>query len=370
MNRYFILIAVIFLGCHPGKKFISTKPPQNVILMIGDGMGLTQITAGLYRNGNKLHLERCKSIGLHKNYPEEKSGDLITDSAAGATAFSTGVKTYNAAIGMGPDTLPRTTILELANFSDMATGLIATSTITHATPASFIAHVSTRDKYEEIATWFLKNKFDLIIGGGAKHFSKRKSDTLDLMNRLKSKGVTVESYFDKELENIDFGTPNRLAYFTALDQPLPFSQGRNYLPMATEKGIEFLSSKKNPGFFLLVEGSQIDWGGHSNESEYIISEMIDFDNAVGKALDFAEKDKNTLVIITADHETGGYAIQKGSTMDSIKGKFTSDYHTGTMIPVFAFGPGSEDFQGIYENTDIFHKMLALLRKNKWFKSQK
>ncbi|HIB86549.1 TPA: hypothetical protein EYO57_04950, partial [Candidatus Poribacteria bacterium] len=112
------------------------------------------------------------------------------------------------------------------------------------------------------------------------------------------------------------------------------------------------------GFFLMIEGSQIDWGGHANDSQYIIDEMIDFDNAVGQVLDFAAKDGNTLVIITADHETGGYGINAADDDGTIVGGFTTDYHTATMVPVFAYGPGAEAFAGMYHNTEIFHKMLA------------
>jgi alkaline phosphatase len=113
------------------------------------------------------------------------------------------------------------------------------------------------------------------------------------------------------------------------------------------------------GFFLMIEGSQIDWGGHANDSEYIISEMLEFDRAIGEVLDFAQRDGETLVIVTADHETGGYAINNGSSMGNIQGAFTSDYHTADLIPVFAYGPGAERFGGIYENTAIFDKMKLL-----------
>jgi alkaline phosphatase len=110
--------------------------------------------------------------------------------------------------------------------------------------------------------------------------------------------------------------------------------------------------------FLMIEGAQIDWGGHANDTKYIVDEMIDFDNAIGKVLEFAKKDGNTLVIVTADHETGGFTINKGSTETGmVEGKFTTGSHTGVMIPVFAYGPGSEAFGGFYENNEIFHKMM-------------
>ncbi|MFM2269358.1 MAG: hypothetical protein RL757_2799 [Bacteroidota bacterium] len=335
--------------------------PKNIILLIGDGMGLTQISAGLYMNGNRLNLEQFKIIGLHKSYPDE-NGDLITDSAAGATAFSTGEKTYNAAIGVGRDSAPRTTILELAEQNGLTTGLVATCNIQHATPGSFIAHVKKRDQFEDIAEWFLLNEVDLFIGGGEKYFKNRTKDNRDLLVELQQKNYYVSNWRDEDLERIVMPDKN-FAYITADVQPLPASQGRDYLPLATHLSANFLKkrdeAKQKKGFFLMVEGSQIDWGGHSNTTEYIVSEMIDFDKAIGQALDFARADGNTLVIVTADHETGGFAINKGSKMGDIKGAFTSDYHTGTMIPVFAYGPGAEQFMGIYENTEIFHKMKHL-----------
>ena len=110
----------------------------------------------------------------------------------------------------------------------------------------------------------------------------------------------------------------------------------------------------------MVEGSQIDWGGHDKDIEYVTTEVIDFDNAIAEALKFAEQDGETLVIVTADHETGGLTLTDGNINDkTIKAAFSTDHHTGVMVPVFAYGPGAENFMGIYENTDVFKKMMAL-----------
>jgi len=318
-------------------------------------MGLTQISAGMYMNGNQLNLEKFKMIGLHKSYA---SNDLITDSAAAATAFACGVKTYNGAIGVNPDTVVMKTILEEAEENGLKTGLVATSTIVHATPASFIAHQKQRKMYDEIAADFLKTDIDIFIGGGKKHFQRR-DDGRDLYKELEEKGYIVDDYFATDFENVKVDYSKKFAYLTSDKDPLPAAQGRDYLIPASELAVDYLSKnskKAEKGFFLMIEGSQIDWGGHANNSEYIISEMIEFDKAIGKVLEFAKKDGETLVIVTADHETGGYAINQGSTMDTIVSGFTSDYHTATMIPVFAYGPGSELFGGIYENTAIYNKM--------------
>ncbi|WP_233752652.1 alkaline phosphatase [Flavilitoribacter nigricans] len=329
------------------------KHPKNIILMIGDGMGITQITAGMYSNGNRLYLEEFPIVGLHKPY---SSSNLITDSAAGATAFASGVKTYNGAIGVSPDTSAARTILEEAEEQGLATGLLATSTIVHATPAAFIAHTSSRNNMEDIAKSFLETEIDLFIGGGKKYFTERK-DGRNLLEELKQKGYYVSDYSEEGVTELVMDYSKNLAYLTDRTDPKPQSKGRDFLRPAAMAATYFLDNRSpDKGFFLMIEGAQIDWGGHANSSNYIISEMIDFDETIGAVLDFAKEDGETLIIVTADHETGGFAINPGSTMEKIKPGFTTDYHTGTLIPVFAYGPGSSLFSGIYENTAIYQKM--------------
>lgn len=327
---------------------------KNVIFMVGDGMGLSQISAGMYANGNKIAFERFKKIGFHKCSSYD---DLVTDSAAGATAFACGKKTYNGAIGVGPDTVALKTILEEAEERGYHTGLVTSSTIVHATPASFIAHNRARRNYEEIALDFLKTDVDLFIGGGLQYFNRRQ-DERDLVSELEDKGYFINDYFRSDLSKIDFLEHDKVGFLTSDSDPLPVAQGRDYLPLAAEKAIEFLDKKSgnDNGFFLMIEGAQIDWGGHANNGNYITTEVIDFSKVIDKVLDFVEKNPETLLVITADHETGGLAINKGSTMDSLDLRFTSDYHTADIIPVFSKGPGSDAFMGIYENTDIYDKM--------------
>jgi alkaline phosphatase len=332
------------------------KRPRNIIFLIGDGMGLTQVSAGMFMNGNKLNLERCPITGLIKTHA---SNHLITDSAAGATAFSCGCKTYNGAIAMTKDKKPCKTILETAEERGMATGLVATSQIAHATPAAFIAHVTDRSKMEDAASWFLKTEIDLFIGGGMKHFTRR-ADGRDLYQELVRKNVFVADYRNIALEDMNPSAVRPFAYFSAEDLPKRWNEGRTYLPTAARIAPPFLKERSENGFFLMIEGSQIDWGGHAKNADYTIEEMLDFDRAIGEVLDWAAKDGETLVVITADHETGGMAIMQGSEMGKLEIKFNSDYHTATMVPVFAFGPGAEKFQGIYDNTQIYHKMNALM----------
>lgn len=328
--------------------------------MIGDGMGPAQIASGMYSTNKPLNLELIPGLvtGLHKN---SAADDLVTDSAAGATAFACGQKTYNGAIGVDVDTLPLETILEQAQAKGYKTGLVATSTIVHATPASFAAHNRQRKNYEEIALDMSDSGVDVMIGGGAKFFVERE-DERDLYEEMRGRGYYVSDYFDRDFDAEVVYEADKVMYLTARDSPLQKSQGRNYLPVAAESTVKRLDQLAGEGgFFAMIEGSQIDWGGHANKDYYIVSEMLDFDQAIGAVAEWAAADGETLVIITADHETGGFAINKGSVRgDTLVTGFTSDYHTATLIPVMAFGPGAERFTGIYDNTEIYHKIRSAM----------
>ncbi|MFT7589589.1 MAG: alkaline phosphatase [Limisphaerales bacterium] len=353
MNRICVLAITLFVlqGCN-NRDLASTKAPtatnpKNIIFMVGDGMGISQITAGMYANGNKTVFERFKTVGLHKTH---SSDNIITDSAAGATAFSCGEKTYNGAIAVNDNREPIKTIFEECDERNIKTGLAVSCTVTHATPACFYAHNESRSNYEEIAFDLASSNVNVAIGYGLPQFNER-VDQQDLLTTMKDTNWEV---YDN-LEAVPSGTKERLAVLLpTADPPRVADRPENYLSDATIMALDQL----NPGpFMLVIEGAQIDWGGHANDSEYIISEMIDFDETVNKVLDWAEKDGNTLVIVTADHETGGYAIN-GGRMDSMSTAFTTGHHTAQMVPIFAHGPGAELFAGVYENTEIYEKLLA------------
>lgn len=332
------------------------QTPKNIILLIGDGMGLAQVSSSFYFNDKPTNFTRFKEIGLHQNTPV---GAKITDSAAGATAFSAGVKTYNGAIAVGKDTQAVETIVEILSQKGLSTGVVSTSSITHATPASFYAHVRSRRMQEEIARQLMNSKIDFFAGGGHKFFCKRK-DKEDLLKGLAQKGFTVDT---TAMPKKGVSINNKYAYLLAPDYMPKMENGRGkFLPKATNLALDYLSQDPK-GFFLMVEGSQIDWGGHANDANYIIEEMKDFDRVIGEALDFAEKDGNTLVVVTADHETGGFALSSAKVRkrDDYRGlapTFSTGGHTAALIPVFAFGPGADRFKGIYQNNEIFAKMLA------------
>ena len=325
--------------------------------MIGDGMGVAQIYAGLTANKGSLNLERCTYVGFHKS---QAADDYVTDSGAGATAFSIGKKTFNGAIGVDATRVAQPTILEIAEDNKLATGLVVSCSITHATPASFIAHQPSRAMVEEIAADFLKTDIDVFIGGGKKHFTQRK-DGKNLLDSLKAKNYQVAD----TLTEIVKITSGKLAGFIADGEPPKVSEGRGDQLLQSTKTALTILQKNKKGFFMMVEGSQIDWGGHANDAAYTVNEMIDFDKAIGAVLDFAEKDGNTLVIITADHETGGMALINGDmNSGKVEAKFNTTGHTGVMVPVFSYGPGAEKFSGIYPNYAIFEKIMAAFQFKK------
>jgi alkaline phosphatase len=329
---------------------------RNVILLIGDGMGLAQITGGMYLNKNRTALERFPIVGLHKSHSAD---NLVTDSAAGATAFSSGIKTNNGVVGLDPKGGRKETLLEEAERRGLATGMVVTSTIVHATPAAFIAHVPSRRNYEDIALDFTKTEIDLMIGGG-KAFFTRREDGLDLYQKLIDQNYYVTDYFTTPFEELEPVEGKNLAYFTADKDPLPVASGRDYLVEASELSLEFLNMRSDKGFFVMIEGSQIDWGGHANDKDYVINEFLEYDRVIELCYKYAKQDGETLVVVTADHETGGFAINPESTMDELNVAFTTGGHTACMIPVFAFGPGAERFSGVYDNTEIYYKIRAAL----------
>jgi len=348
MKNLSLFLAILLKVC----ALSAQNSPKNIILLIGDGMGLSQISSGVYASNHPLNLERFRHLGLIKTHSLD---NLITDSAAGATAFATGKKTYNGAIAVDENGQELTTILEIAHARNLGTGVIATSTIQHATPASFYAHHPERTEYEEITLDFLNGNIDIAIGGGLRLFKKRK-DNRDLVKEMEQQGYT----FYKDIESAAQSPSDKMMVITHKGHIPSIKSGRgNYLANASILAMNHLNTRKD-GFILVIEGSQIDWGGHSNDGQYIINEMLDFDQTIGKVLDFAEKDGETLVIVTADHETGGFSILGKNDKGELETSFTTGNHTATLIPVFAYGPGAETFMGIYDNTRIFNKMYDAL----------
>ncbi|MBN4084942.1 alkaline phosphatase [Flavobacteriaceae bacterium AH-315-B10] len=364
-------LALILFACKDKTNIVKESvTPKNVILLIGDGMGLSQVSSAFYFKESSPNFARFKHIGLIKT---SSSREDITDSAAAATAFASGVKTYNGAIGVADDSTNVENLVEIISSKNIKSGLVSTSSITHATPAAFYAHNISRGSAEEIALDLAQSDVDFFAGGGIRYFNNR-NDNRNLLKELKDKDFKIDTTALSHFSAIQ--SYKKAAFLLANNHMPPTSKGRgDFLTNATELGIQFLiKDEENSNFFMMVEGSQIDWGGHANNGAYLVSELIDFDDAIGKALDFAEKDGNTLVIVTADHETGGLTLSSTlketedgneySDYSKISMTFSTGGHSATLIPVFAYGPGSKEFIGIYENTAIFDKIL---KATKWRK---
>lgn len=359
LNVVLVSLILSFLAACSPKGSDSLKPlqmPMNVILLIGDGMGLAQVSGSIYLSEEPSNFRRFRFVGLHEATPAGK--EKITDSAAGGTAIACGVKALNGRVGLDVAGKPKQSILIKASEMGKSTGLIATSPITHATPASFFAHVPDRNSAEEIARQYVYAPVDIGIAGGYKFFYDRK-DGCNYLDTLITNQVVVDT---TELRS-GLSINNRYTFLVTPDSLPSIRNGRGgFLSDATRTALDYLSQDKD-GFFLMVEGSQIDWGGHQNDTGRVIEEMEDFNKVVGLALDYAEKAGNTLVIVTADHETGGFALSpEGKDYSTIVPTFSTKEHTASLIPVFAFGPEAEQFAGVYQNTDIFHKMLRSLKK--------
>jgi alkaline phosphatase len=345
------------------KLDLKAKQPLNIILLIGDGMGLSQISSSFYFNDKLPSFARFKTIGLSNVMA---ANSKITDSAAGATSFACGIKTFNGAIGVDMSKKSVENIVELLSKENYQTGIISTSSITHATPASFYAHVVSRDWEEEIAAQMANSSIDFFAGGGLKFFQNRK-DGKNMLDLLEDNGFAIHT--DAIDQKID--RSKRHAFLLGQEEMLKMIEGRgNFLEKSTQKAISYFEDNGAP-FFLMVEGSQIDWGGHDNDANYLITELLDFDEMVGSVIDYAEKEGNTLVIVTADHETGGFTLSGKITGQNSEGEdehnynvivptFSTTGHSAALIPVLAFGPHASLFSGFYQNTDIYHKIKKAL----------
>jgi alkaline phosphatase len=406
MVRSALLFITLLLFATPGAA------QRRVILFVGDGVGVSYWTAARFAADN-LAIAQFKTVGL---VDTRASSSPITDSAAGATAYSSGLRTFNGAVGVGPDSQPVETVLEAAKKQGWATGLVVTSSVTDATPGAFAAHVPSRTLQFDIARQMAALAPDVILGGGARWFSPTvRPDREDLLAQL---GATHTVMTDAAaFEGLRDSTVNRLVGLFAVHDMPPASGRTPSLPAMTQKAIDILSRDPD-GFFLVVEGSQPDWRGHDNlPIESVIAEMLDFDAAIGVALDYQRRVPDVLILVVADHETGGMAIETArdsavltsaanSLTEAVRNlgraigllsrpaadsadsaairmqvtaarmqnqartargeRLTADYttsgHTGQMVPLFASGPGAATFAGMIDNYRVGQLLLEIVRR--------
>lgn len=351
MKKILLLLLIpLFFSCGSKEKKAEQPHAKNVIYMIGDGMALPQVFATMLATGDDLAFCQFPYVGV---VDTRSKSNTITDSAAGGTALACDEKTKNGMVGMNSDTVAMPTILDVLAEQGKSTGIVVTCYSGHATPADFYAKVPKRSMYEEIAVQMAESdKLNVMIAGGRKHFTQRK-DSINLLERMENElGWTI---YDT-LANIN--TDCMKYAVLADDNHMPIYPDRGeFLPDGVRTALETLE-KDEDGFFLMVEGSQIDFACHAHDSAWMVNEIVDFSNAVQVALDYAKTHDNTLVVVTADHETGGL------TMIDRKGKYTNvefDYSTGshTCLPVmiYAYGPGAELFTGWMQNNEVKARIL-------------
>ena len=357
-----------------GNRILSNE----IILFIGDGMGEAHRQAATYWLGDSLIMDEMPSYGYCRTC--SASSD-VTDSAAAATAIATGVKTINGVIGMGPSLNVLPTILEEAKIKGMSTGVITNVQMAHATPAAFVAHVENRAMMTKIAEQILASDVDVLLGGGENDFIPEsengcypkpghRTDGRNLLNEAIDLGYTYvcdESTFNA----IDPSMTHRLIGLFADNGMLrPYSPT---LEEMTRKAIDILSQNPN-GFFLIIEGGQIDWASHKNDAENVISDVIDLDEAVAVARAYAADKPDALIIVTADHETGGMSVDLNSSgLPDEDGPFfmpdgtpfyinwSTTGHTDVDVPTTAQGLLSEALVGVHENAFIYDVMLKKIR---------
>lgn len=287
--------------------------PKRIILLIGDGMGVPAISAASYADGEPLAM-----LGMEQmNWMTTHSYEFVTtDSAASASAIATGKKTHYEGVSVKPGTTKQNeeqkrqhykTILEQAEASGWRTGLVSTSKIVHATPAAFASHRANRRSYEAIARDMYESGVDVLLGGGPRYFTKR-GDGDDLLAAFEKKGyriATSKSEIEQasELATKLVGLPHDPDFPPAGDPSRAMT-----LAEMTQSALEVLDRDNDDGFFLMIEGSQIDWRGHDLDGEGVVKETLDFDGAVQAALAYAGERDDTLVVVTSDHETGGMAV--------------------------------------------------------------
>jgi len=364
MRAWSVAAALIVLaGCGAGRgervapavqpaarEAVAAVTPR-VILFVGDGAGVGAWTAAFYEAG-RLAVQRLPVAGL---VDTRNVAERVTDSAAGATVLASGVRTFNGAIGVGPDSLPVRTVLEEAESRGMATGLVATSSITHATPAAFAAHTVSRSAEPEIARQLAAQEIEVLLGGGRGFFDGTlRPDSANLLPELVRRYTYVDS--PAALRALAMDTVDALLGLLAENGTEAAPRRGFTLAELVDAALRVLDRDPD-GFFLMVEGSQIDWREHDHAPVAdVIAEVLDLDAAIGVALDYQARHPETVIVVTADHETGG-TIPGYDREGRLEAKYTTTGHSGAMVPLFAGGPGTEALSGLRRNTEVGEFLL-------------
>ena len=337
----------------------SDQRPRNVVLIIGDGVGLGSLsTVSIILNGPRggLAVETAPVTGLVRTWA---SNDLVTGSAASASAMATGIKTPKKSISTTDDGSKNRTIFEAAAARGLSTGIVTTSGLVDATPAAFVSHSPNRYEFRSILEQMLQSDADLLIGGDFTQHKKAKkqADYMDLVTHVESARSAGKTVVRRGEDLWSSSGP-----LVALLPPRPgFAYAHGPL-LADTAGYALAVLNDNPsGFLLLLECEETDEGAHVNDLDRVVAGMAELDRATRRVLEFAGANGDTLVIVTADHDTGGIAILDGPFDEpTATVAWVSDNHIGSWVPLFAFGPGATRFSGVMDNTDIGLRIADLL----------
>ena len=332
------------------------EPPQdnevrNIIFMIGDGMGLEQVSCAWVLNHGKLNLDNMTHVGLSRTWC---TNELITDSGAGGTALSSGKKTAYSHVGTAPDSTDIPSILVKARELGKKTGVAVTCHFADATPCDFCCHNEYRYNQEDLIADYVECGVDYLSGGGLDWFTVKRTDGRDITKEMAAAGYTVarteEELMQAELPVIGILAPDNL--------PVVMERGDLYRHTVA-RGLDILSRESGEkGFVMMLEGSCIDDWLYGNDIAKAMEELLDFDRTLGDVLQWAAADGHTLVVMTADHATGCLTLQDGNLEKGEIGVFfASESHNGIAVPFYAWGPGSAAFTGIREN-DEWGRLVA------------
>ena len=375
---------VLLVGC-------AEQKPKNVIYLIGHGMGFGAVSSLLLSENGETGFEMAPIIGLNETC---SANNYVTDSPAGGTALATGTRTCNGFLGVGPDSVQLESILKKAQKMGKKTGIVVNTTLTEATPGAFYAGVTSRKESYKIAEQFTESGVDVAIGAGLSAFINR-PDSVDMTAVLIEKGYDVyldwKSVLDTESEKfvgiLDMGDVHRrnksrnttasaaegaevclaakLAASEGKVDTTRFSEPTEYLHKACNKALSVLEKDAPNGFFLMIESAIIDGYGHNNDSEGMIEEMKEFDQTLKTLIAYVNKHPNTLLVVTADHETGGTGVTyKSHAINQPEGlhlNFSTKGHTGTVVPIFAYGAGAAKFSGIFQNRELPEMIEELIK---------
>ena len=386
-----LFVAIFAMAVLASCTFEYQKQPENVIYLIGDGMGFGAVTSLLLSMEEETGFEKAPVIGLSETC---SANNYVTDSPAGGTALATGTRTCNGFLGVGPDSVQLESLLKKAQKMGKKTGIVVNTTLTEATPGAFYAGVTSRKESYKIAEQFTESGVDVAIGAGLSAFINR-PDSIDMTEVLINKGYDV--YLDwksvlgtesqKFIGILDMGDVHRrnkkstttasaaegqevclAARLAATEENADttrFSEPTEYLQKACTKALDVLEEEAKNGFFLMIESAIIDGYGHNNDSEGMIEEMQEFDKTLQTLIAYVNEHPNTLLVVTADHETGGtgvaYKSHEVNHPEGLHLNFSTKGHTGTVVPVFAYGAGAEKFRGIFQNRELPEIIEGLMK---------